>query len=91
MAKKSIFLFLRTWRPLRLCESHPLFDLFLYLWIVFVYHEAHEDHEEFFNLIPLRALRGDISLSRCNLLFLSESALYRLSPFLRGRPPLGFI
>ncbi len=28
-------------------ESHPLSDLFLYLWIVFVYHEAHEDHEEF--------------------------------------------
>ncbi len=44
MAKKSIFLFLRTWRPLRLCESHPLSDLFLYLLIVFVYHE---DHEEF--------------------------------------------
>ena len=28
-------------------ESHPLSDLFLYLWVVFVYHEAHEDHEEF--------------------------------------------
>ncbi len=28
-------------------ESHPLSDLFLYLWTVFVYHEAHEDHEEF--------------------------------------------
>jgi len=46
-AMKRNFLFLRTWRPLRLCESHPLSDLFLYLWIVCVNHEAHEDHEEF--------------------------------------------
>ncbi len=33
--------------------------------IVFVYHEAHEDHEVFFNLsllCVLRALRGEISL-----------------------------
>jgi hypothetical protein len=29
---------------------------------VFVYHEVHEDHEVFFNLILLRALRGDIFL-----------------------------
>ncbi len=28
-------------------ESHFLSDLFLYLWIVFVYHEAPEVHEEF--------------------------------------------
>ncbi len=39
---------------------------FKYLWIVVVYHEVHEDHEEFHNLITLcvlRALRGDIFLS----------------------------
>ena len=77
MATKSVFLFLQTWRPLRLCgssrgiptrprsscspealfhrESHRLSDSlnpnstenFKYLWIVFIYHEAHEDHEEF--------------------------------------------
>ncbi len=29
-------------------ESYPLSDLLLYLWIVFVYHEVHEDHEDFF-------------------------------------------
>ena len=71
-------------------ESHPLSDLFLYLWIEFVYHEVHEDHEEIYNLIlrcVLRALRGDISLSHYNLLFLCANALYRLTPFLRGRPP----
>ena len=71
-------------------ESHPLSDLFLYLWIVFVYHEAHEDHEEFYNLIPLcvlRALCGDISLSRYNLLFLCEKVQLRMSPFLRSRAP----
>ncbi len=28
-------------------ESHLLSDPFLYLWIVFVHHEALEDHEEF--------------------------------------------
>jgi len=28
-AKKNTFLFLRTWRPLRLCESHRLSDLLL--------------------------------------------------------------
>ncbi len=54
-AKKNNFLFLLTWRPLRLCASHRssdslnpnLTENFKYLWIVFVYHEAHEDHEEF--------------------------------------------
>ncbi len=40
-------MFLRTWRPLRLCESYLLSDLLLYLWTVFIYHEAHEDHEDF--------------------------------------------
>ena len=54
---KNFFLSLRTWRPcsargrislrLSLCESHPFSDLLLYLWILFVYHEVHEDHEEF--------------------------------------------
>ena len=33
-----------TWRP---CESYLFSDLPLYLWLVFVYHEVHEDHEEF--------------------------------------------
>ena len=47
--------FVRSWRPLRLCASYLFSDSlnpnstenFKYLWIVFVCHEAHEDHEEF--------------------------------------------
>ncbi len=57
--------------------------------MVFVYHEVHEDHEEFHILISLcvlRALRGEI-LSRYNLLSLCEKVQLRMSPYLRGRPP----
>ncbi len=65
--------FVRSWRALRLCENHRLSDSlnpnstenFKYLWIVFVYHEAHEDHEEFTIRLypPLRfKLRGRYNL-----------------------------
>jgi hypothetical protein len=66
--------FVRSWRPLRVCERPSLSDSlnpnstenFKYVWLGFVYHEVHEDHEEFHNQISLcvlRALRGEISLS----------------------------
>ncbi|MEE9568857.1 MAG: hypothetical protein V3W37_05670, partial [Candidatus Binatia bacterium] len=35
-------------------ESYLLSDLLFYLWTVFVYHETHEDHEEFDIPRPLR-------------------------------------
>ena len=54
-----------------------------------VYHEVHEDHEGFHNLISicvLRALRGDM-LFRCNLLSICKNVLNRVIFIFRSRLP----
>ncbi len=71
-------------------ESHPLFDLFLYLWIGFVYHEVHEDHEEIYNLISLfvlRALRGDVLSFAVTCFFSVRTLCIGCLPFFGPGPP----
>ena len=56
-------------------ESHPLSDLLLYFWTVFVYHEAHEDHEEL-TIKLYRPLRFKFRVRYNLIIFLPGEAMW---------------